>query len=61
MHLVKSVCKCYVTTSEFQWKKLMLSSESKMVARGPVTPALGNRRKEEIGFQRNYRGAKTNF
>lgn len=32
-----------------------------MVVRGPISSALGNRRKEEIGFQKNYRGAKTNF
>lgn len=32
-----------------------------MVARGPISSALENWRKEEIGFQKNYRGAKTNF
>ncbi len=47
---VKSMCKTYVTTIEFQWKKVAQRSESKMVVRRPIAMASENRREEEIGF-----------
>lgn len=55
------MCDTYVTTSEFRWKKVVLRSESELVARGPISMASENRRNEEIGSKKNYRGAKTNF